>query len=86
MDECYIGGNPRKDVKKHDDSDNNPPPNNKRGRVTKKTPVVGMVEREGNIKTQEFNGIKLTAKNLIELVRNSVDTENRTLMINEYKG
>lgn len=86
MDECYIGGKPRKQVKKHDDSDDEQPPQNKRGRGTKKTPVVGMVERDGNVKTQEFNGIKLTAKNLMELVRKSVDTENSTLMTDEYKG
>jgi hypothetical protein len=75
MDECYIGGKPRKDVKKNDDSDDNPPPKNKRGRGTKKTPVVGIVELDGNVKTQEFNGIKLTAKNLMELVRKSIDIE-----------
>ena len=74
MDECY------------NDSDEDTPPKNKRGRGTKKTPVVGMVERDGNVKTQEFNGIKLTAKNLMELVRTSVDTENSTLMTDEYKG
>lgn len=86
MDECYIGGKPRKEVKKDNDSDDDTPPKNKRGRGTKKTPVVGIVEREGNVKTQEFNGIKLTAKNLMELVRKSVDTENSTLMTDEYKG
>ena len=86
MDECYIGGKPRKEVKKPDDSDDDKPPKNKRGRGTKKTPVVGMVERDGNVKTQEFNGIKLTAKNLMELVRKSVDIENSTLMTDEYKG
>lgn len=86
MDECYIGGKPRKEVKKSNGSDNEQPPQNKRGRGTKKTPVVGIVEREGNVKTQEFNGIKLTAKNLMDLVRKSVDTENSTLMTDEYKG
>lgn len=86
MDECYIGGKPRKEVKKNDDSDDDHLPQNKRGRGTNKTPVVGIVERKGNVKTQEFNGIKLTAKNLMELVRKSVDTENSTLMTDEYKG
>lgn len=86
MDECYIGGKPRKEVKKDDDSDENQPPKNKRGRGTKKTPVVGIVERDGNVMTHEFSGIKLTAKNLMDLVRKSVDTENSTLMTDEYKG
>ncbi len=86
MDECYIGGKPRKEVKKNDDSDDDDTPSNKRGRGTNKTSIVGMVEREGNVKTQEFNGIKLTAKNLMDLVRKTVDTENSTLMTDEYKG
>lgn len=86
MDECYIGGKPRKEVKKKDDSDDDNTPSNKRGRGTKKTPVVGIVERDGNVKTKEFNGVKLTAKNLMDLVRKTVDTENSTLMTDEYKG
>lgn len=86
MDECYIGGKPRKEVKKNDDSNDDNPPKSKRGRGTKKTPVVGIVERDGNVKTQEFNGIKLTAKNLMELVRKTVDIENSILMTDEYKG
>jgi hypothetical protein len=48
MDECYIGGKPRKEVKKSDDSDDDNKPSNKRGPGTKKTPVVGMIERDAN--------------------------------------
>lgn len=47
MDETYVGGKPRKKGKK-DDDDNFPP--NKRGRGTNKQPIVGMVERTGNVK------------------------------------
>jgi hypothetical protein len=87
MDECYIGGKPRKDVSKHNDSDDdNQPQQNKPGQGTKKTPVFGIVERDGNLKTQELTGIKLSAKKLMELVRKSVDIENSTLMTDEYKG
>ena len=44
MDEAYIGGSPRKSNDR--DDDNNAP----RGRGTKKIPVVGMVERGGDVK------------------------------------
>jgi len=50
MDETYVGGKPRKSNNK-DDDDLNPP--SKRGRGTKKTPVVGMVERNGNVKASK---------------------------------
>ena len=48
MDETYVGGKPRKEIKK-DDSDDDITPN-KRGRGTKKECVVGIVERDGNVK------------------------------------
>jgi len=44
IDETYVGGKPRKKNRKDDDDDLTPP--NKRGRGTKKTPVVGVVDRE----------------------------------------
>ena len=45
-DEAYIGGRPRKRNRRKDD------PPNKRGRGTKKTPVIGAVERGGEVKAQ----------------------------------
>ena len=50
MDETYVGGKPRKENKHDDDDQNTPSP---RGRGTKKIPVVGMVERDGNVKAQQ---------------------------------
>ncbi len=47
MDECYIGGKPRKENKKDDNDDK---PSNPRGRGTKKTPVGGMVEEKEVLK------------------------------------
>ncbi len=41
IDETYLGGKPRKD--NHNDNDT---PKNKRGRWTKKTPIVGVIDRE----------------------------------------
>jgi len=63
IDETYIGGKPRKSNKK--DDDNNDPP--KRGRGTKKTPVVGVIDRENKqvfakVAMSNPKGQKLTAK------------------------
>jgi transposase-like protein len=78
MDECYIGGKPRKG---NPDDTNHP-----RGRGTKKTPVVGMVERGGRVKAEVMKDKGLTAKRLFTLVRKNVDIKNTTLMTDEYKG
>ncbi len=78
MDETYIGGKPRKG------GGNGEP--NKRGRGTKKTPVVGMIEREGKVRARVMRKDKLKAKNLKALVRENVDTQNTTLMTDEYRG
>lgn len=81
MDETYVGGKPRKQQKK---GENTPP--NKRGRGTKKTPVVGMVERGGKIKVKAVKKSKLNAKDLSKLVRGSVDINNSVLITDEFKG
>ena len=78
MDETYVGGKPRKGTGPH-----------KRGRGTKKTPVVGMVERDkgkGKIKVEVIKNRKLDSKRLKSLVRKNVDIENSTLFTDEYKG
>ena len=46
-DEAYIGGKPRKRNKRKNDE-----PPTKRGRGTKKTPVIGAVERGGNVQAR----------------------------------
>lgn len=43
MDEVYIGGNPRKSNRRHDDMPS------KQGRGTHKAPVIGAVERGGKV-------------------------------------
>jgi transposase-like protein len=59
---------------------------NKRGRGTKKTPVVGMIERGGKVRAKVAKKGELTAKKLSSLVRRNVDTSNAILMTDEYKG
>ncbi|MGA2781044.1 MAG: IS1595 family transposase [Smithella sp.] len=78
MDETYIGGKPRRGS-----GDGTPL---KRGRGTKKTPVVGMIERDGQIRAKVVKNKKLNIKTLNSLVRENVDTENATLITDEYKG
>ena len=75
MDETYVGGKPRKGIGPH-----------KRGRGTKKTPVVGMVERKGRIKAEVIKNRKLDGKTLKALVRKNVDVGTATLITDEYKG
>ena len=77
MDETYVGGKPRKG------KDNDL----KRGRGSqKKIPVVGMVERDGNVKAKSFKDKPLDSKNLSMLVRENVDILNVTLITDEYRG
>ncbi len=82
MDETYVGGKPRKEAKKDDEDDNKP----KRGRGTSKTPVVGMVERDGNVKTAVASKYELKSKDLMALVRKHVDVNETILVTDEYKG
>jgi transposase-like protein len=77
MDEAYIGGKPRK---------NAPGDKSKRGRGTKKTPVVGMIERGGKVRAKVMKKEGLSAKKLTSLVRRNVDVSNATLITDEFKG
>jgi transposase-like protein len=76
MDECFIGGKPRKG--------NRPFGGGIRGRGTKKVPVVGLVERGGNVKAKVSP--VMTSKRLRQLVKRNVNAENSRLMTDEYKG
>ena len=81
MDETYVGGKPRKG-KKYDDPDDKPKP----GRGTKKAPVIGAVERGGNVAAKAVAKDKMKGRHLRAFVRERVDTANARLMTDEYKG
>lgn len=81
MDECYIGGKPRKENKKDDDDKGNP-----RGRGTKKESVVGAVERGGNVKVEQVSKMMLNAKGLLAFVRKNMDIAETLLVTDEYTG
>lgn len=82
MDETYVGGKPRKG-NKDDDDDNTP---SLRGRGTKKIPVVGMVERQGNVKASKATKDTLKSKDLNELIRKHINPNESVLITDEYKG
>lgn len=56
----------------------------KRGRGTKKIPVVGIVEREGNVVAQVMRS--LTTENLKKMVQKNVEEEEAVLITDEFKS
>ena len=81
MDECYLGGKPRPENERDDDDTGAP-----RGRGTRKTPVVGMVERGGNVKAKSVSKDELHFADLAGLVRKGVDMANAMLITDKYPG
>jgi hypothetical protein len=84
MDETYVGGKPRKDNKKDDDDENNT--GSPRGRGTKKTAVVGMVERGGNVKAQSFAKNELNFLDFLKMIRKNINVTESLLVTDEYKA
>ena len=80
MDETYIGGKPRKGRK--DDDGDGP----KRGRGTKKVPVVGAVERGGKVKAKAINKDEMTIADMFKIAREMMDMPNSVLNTDEYPG
>ena len=77
-DETYVGGKPRKSNKR------STPPSSPRGRGTKKVPVIGVVERNGQVRAEVAGN--LTARNIIQFIRKNVDTLSSLLITDEFKG
>jgi transposase-like protein len=75
VDETYIGGKPRKG------GGNGEP--NKRGRGTKKAPVMAMVERNGNVISKPIQNV--TAKTLKSAMREAVSEEAK-IMTDEFRS
>jgi transposase-like protein len=79
-DETYIGGKPRKGNSTKGGG------GNKRGRGTKKTPVVGVASRNGQVRAESFHNRNLTHRNLKALIRKNVDCEGAVLMTDQFRG
>jgi hypothetical protein len=58
--------------------------NPKRGRGTSKIPVIGIVERNGDVVAQVAKTV--TAKELKDMVQKYVDVDDSVLVSDEYKG
>ena len=83
IDETYVGGKPRKSNDKNDD-------NNKRGRGTKKTPVVGVIDRtnkkiHAKVALPNKAGKKLTGKQLLG-ISDEVVKDDSILMTDEFRS
>jgi transposase-like protein len=77
-DETYVGGKPRKG---NGPKDGEP---HKRGRGTDKIPVIGVVERGGNVKAKVAKNLK--AKTLASFIRDKVEIKDATVITDEFSG
>lgn len=78
-DETYVGGKPRKGNRRDDDGPGAP-----RGRGTRKTPVIGAVERGGNVAARVADN--LTGKGIVRFLKETVDPFGTLLVTDEYKA
>ena len=77
-DETFIGGRPRRTNKKSDHKPNKP------GRGTKKTPVIGVVERGGSVVAKVATD--LTGKGIVKFLKKHVNLPDSLLVTDEYPG
>lgn len=85
-DETYVGGKPRKGNRGNRGPQVGGGSGLKRGRGTKKTPVVGVASRDGNVKAESFANRRLTHKNYKALIRKNVDVEGAVLITDQFRG
>ena len=77
-DETYVGGKPRRTNRKEDHTPHKP------GRGTKKTAVIGAVERGGQVMAQVAKD--LTGKGIVKFLKSGVDLDDALLLTDEYRG
>jgi len=88
IDETYVGGKPRK-KNKHNDMPKGG--SLKRGRGTKKTPIIAVVDREerkvfAKVANPNKRGQKLTGRQLIDILNQVCKGKNVTVISDEYRG
>ena len=88
MDETYVGGKPRKENKVN--SDGTLKPKNKRGRGTKKTPVVGAIDRLNKqihckVALPNEDNKALTGKQLLAVLE-EVCKRKSIIVTDEFRG
>lgn len=85
FDEAYIGGKKRKLNKGTPiNKANLSSISDKRGRGTKKIPIVGAVEKKGRVYVKIVE--KLTGKNLLAMLKKVVKTKGATVYTDEFKS
>jgi transposase-like protein len=85
MDEAYIGGKPKKRNRPTVSASSIDTQPIKRGRGTKKTPVIAIVERNGQVVLRVSK--RLTSKILIDMLRENVKLQPSTkVMTDDYRG
>ena len=77
-DETYVGGKPRKGNRRDDDGPGAP-----RGRGTRKTPVIGAVERGGQVVARVADD--LSGKGIVRFLKETVEPIGTLLITDEYK-
>lgn len=75
-DETYVGGKPRKQNKRDDDTPS------KRGRGTKKAAVIGAIERGGRVVARVADD--LSGKGILRFLRDTVDPAGSLLITDEF--
>jgi transposase-like protein len=91
IDETYIGGKPRKNNKKYDENGKEIPDEKskiKRGRGTKKTPIVGIKERNtkrvyAEVALPNEDGQKLSGKQLLTII-DKVCKDDTTVVSDDF--
>ena len=92
IDETYVGGKPRKGNNKDDDDNGGPTITNKRGRGTKKTAIIGVVDRINKmvfarVAAPNKYGKRLTAKQLMDILNTVSKQDNgNTIITDEFRG
>ena len=77
-DEAYVGGKPRKRNRRDDDRPNPP------GRGTKKVPVLGVVERGGDVAARVTDSVGGRA--IVRFLRDTVDPRGSVLITDEWRA
>jgi transposase-like protein len=77
-DETYVGGKPRKGNKREDDVPS------KRGRGTKKKPVIGVIQRGGKVIARLAKD--LTSKGILKFINDTVNVSDSTLVTDEFRA
>lgn len=85
FDEAYLGGKSRKKSKSSPDNEANlAQVDIKRGRGTKKIPVVGAVEKKGRVYLKIIE--KLTGRNLLAMLKQRVNTEDSIVITDSFRS